>query len=159
MRNDSGFTLVEVMTAMAIAAVAATAVVVAMPPAIPETETAARNLASSLARAQRAAVTQGAPVGLILSGSGWEFAAWDGDAWRDLDRLSGFAPGAWPEGALAVLESETSSEEDLPEGFPSVVFDETGGASPFTLRIDGRDASATVRGDAAGEIAVEAADG
>jgi hypothetical protein len=107
-------------------------------------------------RAQRAAVTQGAPVGLYVTADGWRFAAWDGETWRDLDRDSGFAPGAWPPGVVAAIQSGAASGEDAPKNFPALTFDETGGATPFVLRIEGRESSATLRGDAAGSVVMEA---
>jgi type II secretion system protein H len=156
MRRDAGFSLVEVMVALFLAALGAAAVIASIPPPVPEEEQAAQRLAAALTRAQRAAVIEGAAIGLDVAAAGYGFVVWDNGDWRGLDRASGLGGGDWPSGALGMVEGEAASE--APEGFPDLVFDETGGATPFLIRIVGARHSAAVRGDAAGAIAVETPD-
>ncbi len=149
----------EVLAAMFIAALAAAAVVAVLPPAKPDTEKAAERLATALVRAQRASVIEGASIGLVMAPSGYSFAHWRDGEWAALDRASGLGPADWPDGALVQMTSETISEDDeLPEGFPAVTFDATGGATPFTVRLDGRAGRALVRLEADGAVTVETPD-
>jgi len=156
-RREAGFSLVEVMVALFLAALSAAAVIASIPPPVPEEEQAAQRLAAALTRAQRAAVIDGATIGLDVATAGYGFVVWDNGNWRMLDRASGLGGGDWPSGALGMVEGEAASAE-APEGFPDLVFDETGGATPFLIRIVGVRHSALVRGDAAGAIAVETPD-
>lgn len=154
MPRDAGFSLVEVMVAMFVAALAAAAVIVAIPPSAPEAEQAAHKLAAALTRAQHAAVIEGAPLGLIVAAHHYRFAVWDEGSWRELDRTSGLGPQEWPDGLLVSAVTEMASD-GAQDGVPALTFDETGGATPFSIHISGEDGAAIVRGDAAGGVVVE----
>ncbi|NMN06102.1 MULTISPECIES: GspH/FimT family pseudopilin [unclassified Novosphingobium] len=98
--GQAGFSLVELIVALAIAGLAATAVILAMPgfSSLPETE--AQRLALRLAAARDAAVIGGRPVALTIDRTGYAFAVRHDDAWTALaDRR--LAAHAWPPG-LAV---------------------------------------------------------
>lgn len=157
-RAEAGFSLVEVMTAMFIAALAAAAVVLALPKPEADEAQAAERLAASLTRAQRASVIEGAPVGLTLGAEGYSFAVWQGGRWRALDRASGLGPQDWPDGVLVDAQTDRVGGAPLPEGFPAIVFDATGGATPFVIELSGAGMRARVRGAASGDVSVERPD-
>jgi general secretion pathway protein H len=157
-RREAGFSLVEILVAMFIAALAAAAVVASLPPSVPGHEQAAQRLAAALTRAQRAAVVDGATVGVFLAPREVRFAVWAGDGWRALGRDEGLAPVALPAGALLGLRAETVSGDTPPADVPTLVFDATGGAAPFRIRIDTPDGHAVVDAGPDGAIRAEAPD-
>lgn len=101
-RRDAGFSLVELIVALAIAAMAATAVVMALPGGVAVPAQEAQRLALRLAAARDAAVIGGRPVAVTLDAAGYAFASNHDGAWRPLaDRR--LARHAWPAGLVVRL--------------------------------------------------------
>lgn len=143
-RTDArrGFTLVEMLAVVAIAAMAAGAVILTLPDTRPSAGLEAERLAARLVRAREEAVLTNRPVAVEIDAGGYAFSRFDGVEWEPLDE-GPFRDGAWSRGtALA--------------GAPArVVFDPTGAAEPARARLtrDGRDSAVSV--DGAGEVRVD----
>jgi len=102
---QAGFSLVELMVALAIAGLAATAVVIALPGGMARPALAAERFAARLAAARDSAVIDGQPVACTIDAMGYAFARRRNGAWvppsdRRLQRQ------AWPAGLAIALPAE-----------------------------------------------------
>jgi general secretion pathway protein H len=122
--NRSGYSLVEVMVVLAVVALLAGAALT-LPSGTPAAQRAADRLALDLMRAERAAITSGDFIGLTVTGEGYAFTRFDGEAWQ------AGAPG----GLRAVRLGDEVRLLIEAEGAPAYWFDPTGvnGEARFVL--------------------------
>lgn len=162
-RGERGFTLVEMLAVIFVIGLASALVVLTMPPPEGPVEKAAERFAMLSQRAADEAIVTGDVVGLRIDERGYEFARYRGGAWI---ALPGFEGDDWPLGATVALESEALSQarrmaerepddEPLP---PLVTFDPTGGATPFTLRLEDHQRRFVITGDAGARLTLERGD-
>lgn len=83
-QRERGFTLLEVMVALLIAAVLAGAVVLALPDRSRSLRFEADRLAQLMAVAREEALLRGAPVRLAADSESYLFVVWRDQAWRSL---------------------------------------------------------------------------
>jgi general secretion pathway protein H len=136
----AGFTLVELMTVIAIVGVAATAVVVTMPDPTPTPTAEAERLAARLTQAREQAVLTNRPFAVSVTAQGYGFDRYDGRAWTPVDEQP-FKVRRLPEGLTLAPP---------PEG--RIVFDPSGMADPAVVVVSRNGREARVQVDGAGEV-------
>lgn len=142
----AGFTLVELLLALAIIGLAAAAVTLAAPDPRPSLAREADRLAARALRAQETALIENKAVALEIDARGYGFRIREAGAWRALEKKP-FARVPWEEGTAADLGGARAVR---------FAFDPTGLAEParVALRRDGD--VRILRLNEAGEIEVAA---
>lgn len=127
--SEAGFTLVEVLTVLFIIGLMTSAVFLTRPSSkAPETVFAERLVKEMNGAAQMSLIT-GQPVAMNLSKTDYALSRFDGDGWRPEQT------GVWP--TRINFEREGRKVELKDEAVPLVVFEPTGGATVFSLHIQG----------------------
>lgn len=142
--NQAGYSLVEVMVVLAVVALLAGAAALMLPSGTPAAQRAADRLALDLMRAEHAAITSGDFIGLDVTGEGYAFTRFDGEAWQ-----SG-APG----GLRAVRLGDEVRLLTEVEGAPAYWFDPTGVNTEARFVLDDGEHRVTVA-FANGEVRIE----
>lgn len=144
---EAGFSLVELMVALAIAGLAATAVILSLPATTATPAIAAQRLAVRLAAARDMAVIAGRPVAVTLDAAGYAFALRRDGAWVDpADRR--LRRQAWPAGVALVPSAGQGSAQHL-------VFDVMGMANaPLSITLSAGNGAAVVHVARDGAVAV-----
>ncbi len=141
--REAGYSLVEVLAAVAITAIMATLVVLNFPTIGPGTS-ADRSAAILGARVQLAsqhAIVSGAVVGLHVDEQGYRFHQFHGGAWGAVRGAEALAPAQWPPDAVVTLEIEGApdlsdlDEDEIAALPPLVRLDPTGMATPFSIQV------------------------
>ncbi len=157
-KREAGFTLVEVMVAVAIIATLAVAALVALPSGPPPARAEADALALRLNAARVRAVTSGEIIGFSAEadGAGYVFMVYGAEGWAVLHGDRSLGPRALAGGVSlaradqppqwAARASETAA--------PQVWFDPAGAAPSAAWRVTGRDGSVTVAADGRGGFEV-----
>ncbi len=142
-RSDrDGFTLVELLTVLAILALVTSTIVFAVRPTGRDVRAEAETLAARASAARDMAIIGARPVQLTLSAQGYGFAARQNGAWRALTNKP-FRPARWSAGTQA-------------GGATTVVFDATGvsdAKGPVTLERDGVRAQVILKGSEVPHVA------
>ena len=144
---EAGFSLVELMVALAIAGLAATAVILSLPATTATPAIAAQRLAVRLAAARDMAVIAGRPVAVTLDAAGYAFALRRDGAWVDpADRR--LRRQAWPAGVALAPSAGQGSAQHL-------VFDVLGLANaPLSITVSAGIGAAVVHVARDGAVAV-----
>ena len=155
-----GFTFVELLVVMLITAMAASIVVLNMPPPVGKVRTEADRFAARLAMASEQAIMTGTMIGLELEPSGYEFFEYDRGGWRPLDAdvLGGalFPPDVavdfeLPEPARRNEEPrEERRDEEVPT--PNVFFSPTGETTALEISFQSRRALLALSLDNTGNL-------
>lgn len=125
-----GLSFVEVMVTIFIMALATSVIIFTVPK--PDAQPAEiTKLRSTLEKASERARMIGSPTGLTIFEDGYEVADWRGGAWHP---VSGTRSALRAQTKITVL-SLTRRDQNLPEEWPSVVFDPLGHTSPVDLDI------------------------
>lgn len=142
-----GFTLVELMVALAVIGLAGAAVMLTLPPGEDVLVAEADAFGARLAHARDEAILGMRTIEVSATARGYEFSRRRFDGWRPLDGKA-FAAVAWQPGTRPALAPGRDRA--------SVRFDPTGASEPATLVLhrEGRSARITVGGG--GEIHVDA---
>ncbi len=138
-RSRSGFTLVELLIAVAIMGLAAGAVILSAPDPRPSVAEDAERFAARLSRAREEAILSNRPVAVEATAAGYAFAVFDGSTWSALDE-GPFGPETWTPG-VTVEPSEVR-----------IVFDPTGVTEADALTLTRDRNSRTITVDGAGEV-------
>lgn len=141
-RSRSGFTLVELLIAVAIMGLAAGAVILSAPDPRPAVAEDAERFAARLSRAREEAILSNRPVAVDATSVGYAFAVFDGAAWSALDE-GPFESEIWTAG-LTAAPSEVR-----------IVFDPTGITEAATLTLTRERNSRTITVDGAGEVTLD----
>lgn len=138
-RSRSGFTLVELLIAVAIMGLAAGAVILSAPDPRPSVAEDAERFAARLSRAREEAILSNRPVAVEATAAGYAFTSFDGAAWSALEE-GPFGPETWTQG-VTVEPSEAR-----------IVFDPTGVTEADALTLTRDRNSRTITVDGAGEV-------
>ncbi len=149
--RSSGFTLVEVMTALFIVGLAASAVVLAAPGQDQRTREAAERLAGRLKAASDVSVMTNREVGLVVTSEGYGFERQDEGGWRRVEAEPALAFKAWPQG---VSPDVAPSIGEAPKPRHLAEFDPLGGATPMKLVLGDAGSQWSVEIDEGGDIHV-----
>jgi type II secretion system protein H len=156
--RDAGFTLVEVMVAVAIIATLAVAALVALPSGPPPARAEADALALRLNAARVRAVTSGEIIGFSADadGSGYIFMAYGPDGWAVMHGDRSLAPRALAGGVSLARADQPPlwSARTAEAAAPQVWFDPAGAAPSAAWRVTGRDGTVTVAADGRGGFEV-----
>lgn len=142
-KAEAGFTLVELMVALAIMGLAAAVVVMTLPTGQHAARDEADRLAARLAAVRDLAVVEGRGTAAVLSPSGYGFERRMRGEWAALDGR-GFAYRAWPKG-IHMGGAEA--------GQVRIIFDRLGTSpTPQALTLEGEGGRESIRVAASGEI-------
>lgn len=141
---ERGFSLVEMMVALAILGLLTAAVLMTLPPQGPRVSDEAERLAGRLEHAREAALTANRSVEVTLEPQGLAFREQRRGEWTPLTD-GPFQPRPWPEGLSVSVEAD---------GRRAVRFDSTGAAEPATVRLSNGRHVARLVVDAQGEVQV-----
>lgn len=142
-----GFSLVEVMVALAILGLLTGTVLMTLPQDGPRLSDQAERLAARLEHAREEALATNRPVEVAFDALGYRFRAQRRGAWTSLDE-GPFEPQVWPEGLAVTVEAA--------DGRSAVRFDSTGAAEPAVIRLASKSRAVRVAVDAQGETQVHA---
>jgi general secretion pathway protein H len=141
---ERGFSLVEMMVALAILGLLTGAILMTLPPQGPRASDEAEALAARLEHAREAALTANRSVEVTLEADGLGFREQRRGQWVPLAE-GPFKPRPWPQGLAVAVESD---------GGRAVRFDSTGAAEPATVRLSNGRSTTRVVVDAQGEVQV-----
>lgn len=145
LRPDAGFTLVELMVALAIAGLLGATVLLTAPPPEAALRREADALAARLSRARDEAILSTRAVRVEVDAAGYRFHAARSGGWQPLSGAP-FGPVAWADGVAPALPFDGRALW--------FAFDPVGTAEPLALALaDGR-AELRVEVDAAGGVRV-----
>lgn len=130
--TEAGFTLVEVMTALLIASMLASAVMLLWPGENMTVRSTAERLAARIAAAADESVFSNRQLALVVNGEGYGFDRREADGWRRIDGVSPLAFQTWP--------ASTRAEVDNPAkggvlGDRVATLDPLGGVTPLRVVI------------------------
>ena len=154
--RSAGFTLVEVLTALAIVGLIASAVMLASPGADTRLHAGVERLAARLKLAGDQSVLVNRPVALVAAPEGYHFELRDEDGWRRMDAASSLGFQPWPGNVAPRVELPADSEREG-EGLRLAEFDPLGGASAMRLVFGTQGPAWLVAIDQAGAIRVDRA--
>ncbi len=144
--GSAGFTLVELMVVVAIAGLATTIAVLALPDRRGRPTDDAQALAARLAAARDLAIVDGHDIAVTIDAGGYGFVERDAAGWSPVTAPA-LAPRRWRDGVTAAAGID---------GGGRLIFDTTGIATPahIVLRRDDAEAKVTVTGK--GEVVSDA---
>jgi type II secretion system protein H len=160
--QDAGVSLIEVLTAMAVVAVMAGAVVVYMGGGETPAREAADRLATRLAEAREYALVSGETIGFAadFDARGWRFFHAPNGTWQVMDSHPGLEPERLEPGvSLLLAEGALPRREEAGDiEAPEVLFDPTGFDQPFLYTLRDEQQVLEVRRGDDGELTILAAD-
>lgn len=146
-RGEAGFSLVELVVALVIIGLLASAVVLTMPDPRGRLIDAGESFAARAHAAQEAAIVESRDVALWVSANGYGFERYANGAWVPVTQRP-FEERSWPEGTEAQLARQSDERTRL-------IFDATGLNDPLDLTLSRDDESVTVVIGADGTIRVD----
>ncbi|MFN3582696.1 GspH/FimT family pseudopilin [Phenylobacterium sp.] len=144
-RAERGFSLVEMMVALAILGLLTATVLMTLPDEGPRLSDEAERLAGRLEHAREEALAVNRPVEVALDARGYAFREQRRGEWRPLAD-GPFEAQVWPEGLKVAVEGA--------DGRRAVRFDTTGAAEPAVIRLSNKARTMRVVVDAQGEVQV-----
>ncbi|MBI1338674.1 type II secretion system protein GspH [bacterium] len=151
-RKDRGFTLIEVMTALMVVALAASLAVLAAPGPDRTLRDAARGMGARILQAGDEAIIRNRSIALVASAEGYGFEQLSDGRWAPLVGSTPLSFVAWPEQVSARLEGDLETGTDRRV---LSVFDPIGGMSPMRVELTRDRSRWEVRVDASGAVHVQ----
>jgi general secretion pathway protein H len=146
-RTTSGFSLVELLVALAVMGLLASVVILSLPGEEAALRSETSRLAARVAAIRDQAIVTARPTAVWISPSGYGFEERrDGD-WRAADGR-GFEPHDWPDGTAATI-----NDRSIPV---RIVFDPLGTTvSPVEISLQAAEAATIVHLAASGELKID----
>ncbi len=145
--RERGFTLVELLVAIAILGLLTSVIVLNLPESGGRLADEADALAGRLRRAQEEAILTNRSVEVALSPAGYGFRVQRAGAWTPLQD-GPFEARRWGEGVVAEVRG--------PDGRSAVRFDPTGAAEPAQVRLHKGRRAVAVSVDGQGQVSIHA---
>ncbi|MFA7647308.1 MAG: GspH/FimT family pseudopilin [Phenylobacterium sp.] len=145
--DQAGFTLVEMLVAVAILGLLSGVIVMNLPDANGRLGDEADAFAARLQRAQEEAILVNRPVEVVVDASGYRFRSQRRGEWTALTERP-FTPAYWGEGVGVQVRSA--------DGRSGVRFDTTGAATPTEVRLRRRERRVTIAVDGQGQVKIHA---
>ncbi len=117
---QSGFSLIELMMAIFIMALATSFVVLTLPPQSSQLEEEAERLAGTLQRGADQAMISGHLVGLDITDTGYGLVRWRGGAWQAIPGQHYILPASMD------ISYHSETDRDVPTNWPEARFDPIG---------------------------------
>ncbi len=152
--RSAGFTLVEVLAALAVVGLIASAVMLASPGADTRLHAGVERMAARLKLAGDESVLVNRPVALVAAPEGYHFELRDEDGWRRMDAASSLGFQPWPGDSAPSIEVPADAEREG-EGRRLAEFDPLGGASAMRLVFGSNGPAWRIAIDEAGVIHVD----
>lgn len=135
-RNTYGFTLVEVLAVLTIMGLMAAVVILNIPTRKDDAvKDYGDTLLLSLNRTAQESLLTGQVHAFEPMRDGYRFSVFDGEVWQAGAEIN------WPDNSRIIFTKETA-RIDLPKTYtPLILFEPTGGNTPFTLSLQSRDKS------------------
>lgn len=149
-RQQSGFTLVEVLTVLVIIGLMSSVVIMSLPSPKPAAVEVSDRLIQELNRAAQAGLIGGDTVAFGASKEGYEIYRFVGETWVSEQT------GHWDDLRRVELSVEGLEIELGEQAVPLVIFEPSGVAIPFELALHDNDLSRTLIGDGSGRVRLEA---
>ena len=146
--DEAGFTLVEMIVAVAILGLLTGAVVMNLPDTGARLGDEADALAARLRRAQEEAILTNRPVEVAVDETGYRFRVQRRGEWSVLEDKT-FAPRAWGEDVRVHVRAA--------DGRSAIRFDTTGAAGPAEIRLQQRERQVRVTVGGQGQVRIDAA--
>lgn len=156
-RGDAGYTLVEALTALAVVAFAAGAVLLMAPGGDRQTRSFAERFAAQAALAGQESIIRNRPVGLMITAEGFGYARLEAAGWQRIEGASALAFSPWPDHIAHRVEDGAYVDDPREDGL-AVRFDATGGATPARIAFSGDGARWVVEIDGQGRAHVSRPD-
>ena len=139
-----GFSLVEVLVALAVMSLMAGVVVLALPKGDARLRDEVRQLAVGIEMAAQESVVTGRAMGLAISNEGYRYWRMRDGAWESLEGDHVFGAHVWADATFVEFErsgyftspESAQSAADYSYAGPLVHFDPTGIPTQFTIRIE-----------------------
>ena len=151
--TEAGFSLVEILCVLVILGLSAGLVVLNLPKGPDAFEDATAKFTAQLNLAARDSVIDGRTRGLNITASGYELFNYDTDwnsagttQWDAVDRVK-----LTVDGEVVDLKAASRLADDAPAR-PIILFEPTGGVTPFTLSLQGKDGGVSLSPDRRGRI-------
>jgi len=164
--DESGSSLIEVLAAMFIIALASAVVVTSMPDAVDPEKTEALAFAAKLQRAADEAVISGLIIGVDVDADGYRFHQRAAGVWGALEDRRAFEEHMWSQAADVQVEvaGDRGNRRRLADVIagdapnPALRFSPTGEATPTQVWVTYPSADYVVRVGADGSVELEAID-
>lgn len=161
--NRAGFTLVELLVAMAVIGLATAVAVITWPREDGAARQTAERLAARIKMASHQSVLTGKPHGLSLAAGGAVFMQRDRAGWRLVSAAEQPRSMQWPSGIAVALERPAAPEADrggdgVDARAPMVVFDPLGGSDVFAVSVSAPGRRYLITAGADGQIALTRVD-
>lgn len=151
---DSGFSLVEALTALMVMGLLVGAVVLAAPGADHKVRQEAERLAARIVAAQDESILTNRPLALVVTQNGYAFERLEQQGWIAAGHSAPLGFRAWPADLTVHIERQEGAEDNT----RIARFDALGGATPAALVLSGWGARWRVAINGQGEAHVARAD-
>lgn len=161
--RQRGFSLVEILIVLMIAAMVAGIVVINMPPSRSEALDESERFAARISLAAEQAVTRGELIGLKVAEDGYRFYRYDRGEWKHWDDAPAGEDSFPPDIAidLTLADAAKKNEDSAPKKEteerprPNILFTPTGETTPFEIVFQQKRSIVRVVLDNAGKVEVK----
>jgi len=153
--RQAGFTMVEILAALAIMGMMASVVVMTLPGDDRAFRNEVKQLAARLEMAAEESIVTGRSLGFAISNDGYSFQQISNGAWAEIEQNRVFGRHDWS-GATFVdfdrstffpREEEETEDSEAKTVTPLMSFDPTGLAAQFSIRLERGESRYVLRGE------------
>ena len=139
---QSGFSLIELMMAIFIMALATSLVVMTLPPQPGKVESEAARIEAEMHRAADQAMVSGHMTGLDITRDGYAMVRWRSGGWQTISGTGYVLPED------ISIDYASESDRKLPDDWPELRFDPLGPMTPAVITLVGSDKTLIIDVDA-----------